>query len=94
MISRDEVKKIAELSLLAVEEKELDKLTGEIDAILGYVSDIDKLAAKEGSEREKPELYNVMREDEVTNAAGEYTERILAEAPRQDGAYVQVKKIL
>lgn len=94
MISREEVKKMAELSLLAVEESELDTLAGEIDAILGYVSEINTLAEGEGSEAEKPALYNVMREDEVTNEKGEYTERILNEAPQHDGEYVQVKKIL
>lgn len=93
MISKEEVKKMAELSLLAVEESELDTLTGEIDAILGYISEIDSIASDQEL-REKPELYNVMRDDEVTNKEHEYTERILAEAPRHDGTFVQVKKIL
>jgi len=93
MISREEVKKMAELSLLAVEEEELDKLTGEIDAILGYVSEIDTIASVQ-TLREKPELYNVMRDDEVTNEENEYTARIMAEVPNHDGTFVKVKKIL
>ena len=94
MISRDEVKKIAELALLSVEERELDTVTGEIDSILEYVSDIDKLAEGESEEKEKPDLYNVMREDEVTNTEGEFTQKILNEAPDTDGDYLRVKKIL
>jgi len=35
-----------------------------------------------------------MREDEVTNEAGQYTEAILNEAPHRKGQYVEVKKIL
>jgi aspartyl-tRNA(Asn)/glutamyl-tRNA(Gln) amidotransferase subunit C len=95
MISKDEVKKLAELSLLAVDEKELDTLTGEIDSILGYISEVDTFTATEKEEEnEKPELYNVFRKDEVLNKEGEYTERILGEAPLRDGEYVCVKKIL
>jgi len=94
MISRDEVKKLTELALLSVEESEIDTLTGEIDAILDYVSVINELAESENGERKKPELYNVMREDTVTNKEKEYTKKILDEAPQTDGDYVRVKKIL
>jgi aspartyl-tRNA(Asn)/glutamyl-tRNA(Gln) amidotransferase subunit C len=95
MISRDEVKKLAELSLLAVDEKELDTLTGEIDSILGYISEVDSFTTEgKGEENEKPQLYNVFRDDVVLNKEGEYTERILEEAPLRDGDYLCVKKIL
>lgn len=94
MISKEEVKKLAELSLLAIDDAELDKLTGEIDSILEYISDIDTLASEKGTEREKPALYNVMRDDVVTNEAGAYTEKILNEAPKTKDGYLQVKKIL
>lgn len=94
MIHRDEVKKLAELSLLAVDDAELDKLTGEIDSILAYISEIDTFASEGEEVVEKPELYNVFREDEVTNTEGEYTECIMSEAPLRKGEYVRVKKIL
>lgn len=94
MISRDEVKKIAELALLAVDDSELDTLTKEMDSILEYISEINTLTAEIKDEREKPLLYNVMREDVVTNKESEYTERILKEMPSTDGQYLAVKKIL
>jgi len=93
MISKDEVKKIAELALLAVSDEELDALTNEMDAILEYVSEVNKITA-ESEGREEPSLYNVMREDTVTNAPGTYTKKILSEAPDTDGEYLTVKKIL
>ena len=93
MISKDEVKKLAELSLLKVEDSELEALTGEMDAILEYISDIETLAS-DAPEVTEPELFNVMREDAVTNTPGEYTEKILDNAPDTDGRYVRVKKIL
>ncbi len=101
MISKDEVKKMAELSLIAVEDLELDKLTEEITPVLDYVSEIDKFAVENGNDEygkdnhdKKPESYNVMREDKVTNEGEEYTERMLREAPQTDGNYLRVKKIL
>ena len=93
MISKDEVKKLSELALLAVDDAELDTLTGEIDTILAYVSEIDALTA-EVEEYAEPTLYNVMREDAVTNESGAYTEEILREAPDTDGKHLRVKKIL
>ena len=53
MISRDEVKKLTELALISIDEDEIDTLTGEIDSILEYVSDVTKLAGDEKKEREK-----------------------------------------
>jgi len=94
MISREDVKKLSELSLIAVPDKELDKLTGEIDGILDYVSEVTKLAAEEEGERVKPKLYNVMREDETTNKPGDHTDAILDQAPDRNGNYLRVKKIL
>ncbi len=94
MISKDDIKKMAELSLMSIDDKEMEKMTNEIDAILGYVSDVSKLVSDEENGVEKPKLYNVMREDEVANKEGEYTEQILREAPKTDGDYIVVKKII
>ena len=94
MISREEVQKLAHLAHIAVEEGELDTFAREMDAILGYVSDIDTLVAKKGEAPEEPTLYNVMRDDEVTNTPSEYTEKILSNAPATDKGFIRVKKIL
>lgn len=93
MISRDDVKKLADLAHLAVDEGELTTLAHEMDEILAYVSEVTKLAGEEG-EREKPALRNVMRDDVVTNAEREYTERIVAQFPDREGDSLRVKKIL
>jgi len=93
MISRDDVQKLADLAHLAVKEEELEKVAGEMDSILAYVSDVSTLASEEG-EREKETLYNIMREDEVTNDKGEYTDDIVAQFPDKERGYLRVKKIL
>lgn len=93
MITRDEVQKLADLVLIDVPEAELGTIAKEMDAILGYVSEVKELAG-EAAERVKPELYNVMRDDEVTNKPHEYTEALLNEVPDRSGDSIRVKKIL
>jgi len=93
MISRDDVAKLAELSLIAVPDKELDALAGEIDSILTYVSEVSELAGEEGR-REKPLLRNVMRDDIITNKPGAYSEAIAEQFPDREDNYLRVKKIL
>lgn len=92
-ITTEEVKKLAALSRIKLTEEEERGLAGEIDSILGYVAEINKLdldnvPSAEGDRR------NVLREDNDANAPGAYTEKLLALSPDRDGDYIKVKKIL
>jgi aspartyl-tRNA(Asn)/glutamyl-tRNA(Gln) amidotransferase subunit C len=93
MISKDDVQKLADLAHLAVADTELEKIAGEMDSILAYVSDVSKLASEEG-EREKDDIYNVMRDDVVTNESRQYSDDIIAQFPDKERGYLRVKKIL
>jgi aspartyl-tRNA(Asn)/glutamyl-tRNA(Gln) amidotransferase subunit C len=93
MISRDDIKKLANLSRIKLSSAEEEKFTKEIDSILGYVAEIKKAAGSGeilGSERVK----NVLRPDENPHETGVNTEALLAEAPERKDDYVKVKKIL
>lgn len=93
MIERKDIEKLAELSLLAVLDAELEKIRGEIAPILAYVSELQALAGED----EVPQagaLRNVMREDDESHEGGIYTQAILAELPQREGDYMKVKKIL
>lgn len=93
-MTNEEVAKLAELARIAVPEHERAALAEEMDAILGYVSDVRALV--EASQDISPvyDLENVMREDEVTNKQGEYTERIAAQFSAREGDLLRVPKIL
>jgi len=94
-ISLDEVKKLAELSRIELSESELEKMRGEIDSIISYIDTIQKV---ELPDMPDGSVYfdevNVMREDGEPHKAGEFTERLLAQAPRKEGKFLKVKKIL
>ncbi len=93
MISKEDVKKLANLSRISVSDEELESIPGEISAILDYVSQIDK-AVSSGAPAVTYPLKNVMREDANAHESGVHTEAILNEAPKREGEYVKVKKIL
>lgn len=70
-------------------------MRGEIDSILSYVDAIKKVKLPD-TPASSPylDLENVMREDGEPHTAGAFTSDILAQAPRKEGRYFKVKKIL
>lgn len=95
MISKEEVKKLADLARIEIDEKEAEKLSGEMGAILDYVGQVSAIAkAKADEERNSGEVYNVMREDTNPNETGAQSQELVAEFPDREGDYLKVKKIL
>lgn len=92
MITKEDIKNLANLARIEVSDAEAEGLTGQIDSILGYVGQIKDSTGN--IEREIPGLRNVMREDVVTNKDEEYTEKLLNNAPSREGKFLKVKKIL
>ncbi|HEY4505346.1 MAG TPA: Asp-tRNA(Asn)/Glu-tRNA(Gln) amidotransferase subunit GatC [Candidatus Paceibacterota bacterium] len=92
MITREDIKNLADLARLEIEDSEAESLTKEVDSILGYVSQIETMPTSDKSEI--PVLRNVMREDSVTHQPGQYTEDLLSNAPAREKNLLKVKKIL
>lgn len=94
-ISLDEVKKLVHLSRIELSDAELETMRGEIDSILRYTETIQHVPLPGGvSTSPHLELENVMREDGAVHAPRAYTEKMLAQAPRREGRFLKVKKIL
>lgn len=93
MISIEEVKKLTELARIAVPDAELEELRADLDRILDYVGQVQKLAG-EKVDRDLPEHRNVFRDDREPHEPGKYTEAILKQAPDRSGDYIRVKKVL
>ena len=95
----EDIKKLANLARIDMDEEEMEGLAKDFDAILAYVGQVQEVSKlnKVESLHEKQENYflkNVMREDIATNKSGEYTERILADAPDIQDGFLKVKQIL
>lgn len=94
-VSADDVKKLANLARIALDDAEVAKLQGELDSIVAYIDAVQKVPMPEGvSASPHLDLKNVMREDGEPHETGLYTEDMLAQAPAREGDFLKVKKIL
>jgi len=93
MIEKKDVEKLAELSRIDISEKEKGMLIKDLDAILGYVSEVQEVVTGE-IEPEAGQSRNIMREDNVSHKSGEFTKDIMEDAPNTKDGYIKVKKIL
>lgn len=105
-ISRDEVAHLARLARLALTDDELDSYAGQLDAILGHVSQIQSvdvtgveptdnpLARRAGAQGpgEESGIANVSRPDVVQPCLTQ--EEALAAAPRAEDGRFAVPRIL
>lgn len=94
MITRTDIEKLADLARIELTEEEKDKSVSEIDAILGYVAQIQKASSSTPTEPVTGSVKNVIRTDVVLNTPSEYTKDILTEAPHTEGDYITVQKII
>ncbi len=92
MLTKKDIENLANLARIKVTLGEEESLASEMDSILEYVGKIKEVAGERGDLI--PILKNVLRDDEVTTKAGEYTEALLSLAPGREKNYLKVKKIL
>ena len=94
MATTDDVRRLAALARIQVDEAELPKFTKEFDAILSYVSQLEKLDLGTGTEPEVPPLHNVMREDGEPRESGTYTEKLAEQFPAREQDALVVKQVI
>ncbi|MEK7117017.1 MAG: Asp-tRNA(Asn)/Glu-tRNA(Gln) amidotransferase subunit GatC [Patescibacteria group bacterium] len=102
MISKEEIKKLADLARIDVADGEIENLRGEMDSILEYVGQIKKVAREAvfpspeqgGGDTIVRGEVNVMREDTNPTESEKYSKELTAEFPDSENNYLKVKKIL
>ena len=92
-LTLDDVKKVAKLARLAIDEEHLRTFTPQLEAILDYVDQIRSVdvAGVEPMAHALP-LANVLREDVVGPALP--IEQVLQNAPATDGRFFKVPKVI
>lgn len=93
-MEKEDILHLANLARIEISDEEAESFRGEVESVLEYVSAVDSITADTGITKKTGPVFNVFREDEVRNQADEYTEVLLAEAPKRKGRHLQVKKIL
>lgn len=95
MLSRDEIKNIAALARLGVEEEDIEKYQKDLSAVLDYFKELEKL----DTENVEPishitGMYNVLREDRDVDFGSVGREAILKNAPETKDGSIKVKSVL
>jgi len=92
-INREQVEHVARLARLALSDTELDTLTGDMDAILGYVEKLNELDTDHiiPTAHAVP-VENAFREDRTGMSIG--TEKALKNAPEASDDCFVVPKVI
>jgi aspartyl-tRNA(Asn)/glutamyl-tRNA(Gln) amidotransferase subunit C len=87
------VQKIARLSRIAINDKEADKMVGELNGILAWVEQLAEVDVT-GVEPMTAVIANCLRlrEDVVTD--GDVRDKVLANAPAKEGSFFGVPKVI
>jgi aspartyl-tRNA(Asn)/glutamyl-tRNA(Gln) amidotransferase subunit C len=88
-ISRDEVLHVAQLARLALTDEEVERLGGQLDAILEAVAKVSELDLSDVEPTSHPlDLVNVWGEDEPRPCLP--VDEALANAPEREGNFFRV----
>lgn len=92
-LSLEDVRHVAMLARLALDDAHLVRLTAQLESILGYIAKISEVdtSGVEPMAHALP-LHNVFREDVVEPSLP--LEKVLMNAPETDGPFFKVPKII
>ncbi|MBR0465445.1 Asp-tRNA(Asn)/Glu-tRNA(Gln) amidotransferase subunit GatC [Candidatus Saccharibacteria bacterium] len=93
-IKREDIKHLAELSEFSLSDAEIDSLQGDLQGIIGYISQLDEL----DTDNVEPtyqvfEMENVWREDEILPQEAD-REALLALTKETKDNQIKVPKVL
>lgn len=93
LITVDDARHVARLARLALDETHLQRLTGQLESILGYVNKLQQVdtAGVEPLAHALP-LHNVFRDDVVEPSLP--LDQVLQNAPESEGPFFKVPKVL
>lgn len=92
-LTREDVLKLARLSRLHLTDEEVEKFQKEIEAILGYVEQLQNVDLSLEPTYQVTGLTNVTRHDEVIDY-GATPQDLLKNAPDTEDGHIKVKRML
>ena len=92
-ITKEEVKKVAHLARLELNENEINNHAEQLEKILEYIKQLERINTDDVPCTTRAiEVSNVFRKDEKKNS--DYTEELLKLAPSKEDQYFKVPKII
>ncbi|MGE5664874.1 MAG: Asp-tRNA(Asn)/Glu-tRNA(Gln) amidotransferase subunit GatC [Deltaproteobacteria bacterium] len=92
-ITRDEVSHVARLARLAMSADEADRLREQLDDILGYIRQLDRLDTRDVTPTSHAVEMGTPFRDDAARPFGD-REAILANAPDREGDFFRVPRII
>jgi len=95
IISKEDVKKVAELARVGITEKEEKKFAKELDSILDFFKNLSEVETSEATEFDHYKLTeNQLRDDEIDEASDDEKEAMRKLFPDRKGNHLKVKEVL
>ncbi len=101
MIDVKAIENLANLSRIELDEEEKDKISKDLDSIIGYVSELKTVSTDTVANDSSDDIFdsenkpiNILREDGGEHDKSLYSDQILASAPKVENDYIVVKRIL
>ena len=92
-ITPEDVRKVAELARLDLQEGQIDTYTDQLEEIINYVAQLEEINTTDVMPTTRAvEVVNVMREDEVENTL--VREELIELSPQREGDFYRVPKIM
>ena len=92
-INKEEVKKVAHLARLELDEHEINNHAKQLEKILEYIKQLEKIDTDGVSSTTRAiEVINVLRKDEKKNS--DCTDELLELAPSREDKFFKVPKII
>lgn len=91
-VKQVDVRALAALSRLSISDEEASRLEKDVEAILGFVAQVQNAPAASGEG--SVSLKNVLREDAEPHESGIYTDALLAAAPKTKDGRIVVKQVI
>ena len=92
-INKEEVKKVAHLARLELDEDEINNHAEQLEKILEYIKQLEKIDTDGVSSTTRAiEVINVLRKDEKKNS--DCTDELLELAPSREDKFFKVPKIM
>ena len=95
MLDRKQLRHLANLARVGLSDEELEKLMDDLNSILGYVDEINKLDLEKYEPIRSGVLQKLLlREDEARQCPHEVRDQILKAFPHREGDWLKTPKIL
>ena len=92
-ITKEEVKKVAHLARLELNENEIKNHAEQLEKILGYIKQLEKIDTDDVPCTTRAiEVINIFRKDEMKNS--DCAEELLELGPSREDEYFKVPKII